>query len=216
MTVATELATLLQLIGTGTEGREDQRFTAVYNVLAALAETTATELTTVDNTVPRFDGTEGALQTSSVVVDDSDNVSGIGTLTTTGAATIGGAAGIAGGITFTKTAASVGLSQTAEDTASTDGEDMPIVAQTAGGATSTGGTAYLQGGTGTTANGGAELRDSSGTAVVAVGATDDTLGFYNATPAAKPTVTGSAASNAALISLLSELETLGLITDGSS
>lgn len=41
-------------------------------------------LVTVDNTVPRFNGTAGALQTSSVTIDDSNNVSGIGTLTTTG------------------------------------------------------------------------------------------------------------------------------------
>lgn len=45
---------------------------------------------TTDNTLPRFDGTAGALQTSGIVVDDSNNTSGVGTLacgaiTTTGA-----------------------------------------------------------------------------------------------------------------------------------
>ncbi len=36
--------------------------------------------TTVDNTLPRYDGTTGAIQTSGVIVDDSNNVSGMGTL----------------------------------------------------------------------------------------------------------------------------------------
>ena len=42
------------------------------------------------------------------------------------------------------------------------------------------------------------------------------LGFYGATAAPKPTVNGSAGANAALISLLAELATLGLIIDSSS
>ena len=42
------------------------------------------------------------------------------------------------------------------------------------------------------------------------------LGFFAATPAAKPTVTGSRGANAALASLLTALATLGLITDSSS
>lgn len=45
-------------------------------------------LVSVDNTLPRFDGTTGSLQTSSIVVDDSDNVSAIGTLGVTGIATL--------------------------------------------------------------------------------------------------------------------------------
>jgi hypothetical protein len=46
--------------------------------------------------------------------------------------------------------------------------------------------------------------------------TSSNLGFYGAAPAAKPTVTGSRAGNAALADLLTELATLGLITDSSS
>lgn len=42
------------------------------------------------------------------------------------------------------------------------------------------------------------------------------LGFYNATPISKPTVTGSRGGNAALADLLQELQNLGLITDSSS
>jgi hypothetical protein len=42
------------------------------------------------------------------------------------------------------------------------------------------------------------------------------VGFFGATPIAKPTVTGSKASGAALASLLTTLATLGLIVDGTS
>ena len=42
------------------------------------------------------------------------------------------------------------------------------------------------------------------------------IGFYAATPAAKPTVTGSRGGNAALASLLTGLATLGLLTDSST
>ena len=44
----------------------------------------AVPTSSTDNTVPRFDGTGGALQTSGVTVDDSNNVTGVGALTTTG------------------------------------------------------------------------------------------------------------------------------------
>src|SRR5690606_36471049 len=42
------------------------------------------------------------------------------------------------------------------------------------------------------------------------------IGFYNTTPQAKPTVTGSRGGNAALASLLTALATLGLITNNST
>jgi len=41
------------------------------------------------------------------------------------------------------------------------------------------------------------------------------IGFYNTAPQAKPTITGSRDGNAAVASLLTELETLGLLTDGT-
>lgn len=41
-------------------------------------------IVSVDNTVPRFDGIDGQVQTSGVTVDDSDNVSGVAGLTMTG------------------------------------------------------------------------------------------------------------------------------------
>lgn len=45
---------------------------------------------------------------------------------------------------------------------------------------------------------------------------EDKLGFYGNAPAARPTITGSRGGNAALASLLTQLQTLGLITDGTS
>jgi Phage protein Gp138 N-terminal domain len=42
------------------------------------------------------------------------------------------------------------------------------------------------------------------------------IGFYNVTPQSKPTVTGSKSGNAALASLLTQLASLGLITDSST
>ena len=42
------------------------------------------------------------------------------------------------------------------------------------------------------------------------------LGFYETAPQAKPTITGSRGSNAALASLLTALATLGLVTDSTS
>lgn len=43
-----------------------------------------------------------------------------------------------------------------------------------------------------------------------------TVGFYGATPVAKPTVTGAKGANAALASLLTALVSLGLITDSTT
>jgi len=42
------------------------------------------------------------------------------------------------------------------------------------------------------------------------------IGFFNVTPITKPTVTGSRATGAALVSLLSKLSDLGLITDSTT
>jgi hypothetical protein len=42
------------------------------------------------------------------------------------------------------------------------------------------------------------------------------LGFYNATAVAKPSITGSRGGNAALASLLTQLATLGLVTDSTT
>lgn len=53
-----------------------------------------------DNAIVRFDGTGGKTgQNSGVTIDDSDNVTGVGTLTTTGAITSGGNVGVTGTVT---------------------------------------------------------------------------------------------------------------------
>lgn len=55
---------------------------------------------------------------------------------------------------------------------------------------------------------------TNGTSRIAMNATG--IGFFAATPAAKPTVTGSCGGNAALASLITALATLGLVTDSST
>lgn len=58
---------------------------AYENLTTAEAKTiVGVPTSSTDNTLPRFDGTGGNLQTSSIVVDDSDNVSGVVNLTQTG------------------------------------------------------------------------------------------------------------------------------------
>ena len=51
---------------------------------------------------------------------------------------------------------------------------------------------------------------------VKLGSTGGNVGFYGATAAAKPAITGSRGGNAALASLLTALATLGLITDSTT
>ncbi len=57
---------------------------------------------------------------------------------------------------------------------------------------------------------------ANGETLINMGSLGTTMGFFGATPIAKPTVTGSRASGAALASLLTELASLGLIIDGST
>lgn len=51
---------------------------------------------------------------------------------------------------------------------------------------------------------------------ILMGSASAKIGHFGATPIVKPTVTGSRAGNAALASLLSALDSLGLITDNST
>lgn len=55
---------------------------------------------------------------------------------------------------------------------------------------------------------------AAGTNVITCAA--NKLGFFGATPASKPTISGSRAANAALASLITQLATLGLVTDGTT
>lgn len=52
---------------------------AIRTMMAQI-RTNAPSGATTDNTLPRFNGTAGALQTSGVVVDDSNNISGLGSI----------------------------------------------------------------------------------------------------------------------------------------
>lgn len=66
-----------------------------------------------------------------------------------------------------------------------------------------------------------EVNDVAGSSIVLDGTgnmtlTSMALGFFAATPAAQPTVTGSRGGNAALGSLLTSLASLGLVIDGST
>lgn len=58
--------------------------------VAAMRTTLFDVSTTVDNRIARYDGTAGALQNSAITVDDSGNVSGVGTLNAAGVVTVGG------------------------------------------------------------------------------------------------------------------------------
>lgn len=62
--------------------------------------------------------------------------------------------------------------------------------------------------------GGVVLQDGGSTAKLAINTTG--IGFFNTTPAAKPTISGSRGSNAALASLLTAMATFGLLTDSST
>lgn len=55
---------------------------AVSGILPPANGGTGAALTTVDNTIPRFNGTGGTLQTSGVTIDDSNNINTVGTLKT--------------------------------------------------------------------------------------------------------------------------------------
>lgn len=63
-------------------------------------------------------------------------------------------------------------------------------------------------------SGGVRIQDGAGANKIRVNAVG--VGFFNATPVAKPTITGSRGGNAALASLLTALSDMGLITDLTS
>lgn len=67
-----------------TSGTGDPEDLTSAQVKTILGYPTTLVTTSVDNTVPRFDGTAGNQQTSGVTIDDSNNLSGIGDITHTG------------------------------------------------------------------------------------------------------------------------------------
>ncbi|MGE0533132.1 MAG: right-handed parallel beta-helix repeat-containing protein [Hyphomonadaceae bacterium] len=62
--------------------------TAISNSGTGTLRRSTVPFTTVDNTLPRYDSTAGALQTSGVAVDDSNNVTGVASLISGGTITI--------------------------------------------------------------------------------------------------------------------------------
>jgi hypothetical protein len=66
----------------------------------------------------------------------------------------------------------------------------------------------------TAQTGAAGTADRSPTTII--DALNNQLGFFGATPATKPTVTGSRTDGTALTSLLTALAALGLITDSTT
>ncbi len=60
------------------------------------------------------------------------------------------------------------------------------------------------------------LHDKTLTIHGALKHTGSTLGFYNTSPIAKPTVTGAKGGNAALTSLVTQLANLGIITNSTT
>lgn len=74
----------------------------------AFIGTAVIPFTTTDNTIARFDGTTGKIQASGVTIDDSNNVSGIGTLGASGPIT-GASSLITTGINTSSAAANRGV-----------------------------------------------------------------------------------------------------------
>jgi hypothetical protein len=60
-----------------------------YATTSAVAAGYVPRITSVDNRLTRFDGTTGAVQSSGITIDDSDNVSGVANLTASGNVGIG-------------------------------------------------------------------------------------------------------------------------------
>ena len=124
------------------------------------------------------------------------------------------------GVTFTMQTVQFTANQTGcifkqadNTTNSATASTLTVRSANATGTTSTGADLVLSSGTGTSAHGSVKVNVNSTTRIQANGTG---LGFFAATPVAKPTVTGSKGANAALTSLLTQLASLGLITDSSS
>ena len=78
-------------------GSDDEVLTLASGVPSWAAATSLSGLGSTDNALLRANGTGGATaQGSSILIDDSDNMSAVGTLATTGAVTIAAAGGLAG------------------------------------------------------------------------------------------------------------------------
>lgn len=118
-----------------------------------------------------------------------------------------------GDFEFGSAATSPTISQAAVGDAA--GETLSILGQGNNSATQKAGDLLLA--AGTNAGAGADGDTIIGNGTTAIEITDDgKLGFFLATPVAKPTVSGARNTQAALADLMSDLATLGLCTDSSS
>lgn len=103
-----------------------------------------------------------------------------------------------------------------QQVASTAAKTVTYTGQnTSGSATTAGGDVRLQVCAGVAGSGELYACKSNGSTKL-LRISDVGMGFFGAAPIAQPTVTGSRASGAALVSLLSQLATLGIIVDGTS
>ncbi len=117
-----------------------------------------------------------------------------------------------GDLTFGAAATAPTISQTAVVDAL--GETMSLLGQSNNSATLKAGDLVIAAGTNAGAGADGVLTMGSGTTQIEIDGTK--IGFFTVTPITRPDVTGSRGANAALASVLTELENLGLITDSSS
>lgn len=198
LTSATDVAAIVQLNGTpgsGTVAEYCPMYPGTY------FQNTNGRVTTLKPTYPWLNLTVG--HTFTIAAPDSDITSGQGatSLSLLGANT---SAGISGGVYIApgyppvgKSAGDITLQGRNTDTAGT-GSDIAINA------------GY---GTNGATNGSITFKVNNAT-ILKLGSAD-TIGFFGATAVAKPTVSGSKATGAALTSLLSALSSLGLILDST-
>ncbi len=100
--------------GDVTAQANDYAVADISGLSAALNAKAAGAASSTDNTLPRFDGTGGkTLQGSGVVVDDSNNVSGVAGLTLTGNITLSTGGATVDGVDLTALATTVSANTTA-------------------------------------------------------------------------------------------------------
>lgn len=129
------------------------------------------------------------------------------TVTGPGGAAVGGYASLTGA---GQTSSPGDLTQVGGFTvADVEGDGITLLSEQAGSVSLT-----------TTGSGGITLDCEGGEVLIAgdtgIAISSDAVGFFGTTPQPKPTVTGSRGGNAALASLLTSLEGLGLLVDGTT
>lgn len=168
-----------------------------------------------DHAVPRFDGTTGlVLQDSTVIIGDDGSVTITGTVAVTGATSVTGDLTIQGtgkAYRFRRGGSALDLEAT--------GVDL-LVSNWSGAAfngTQRSYDRYSADAMNVQHAGKREFVDGLyGATRHVIDGTGNQLGFHGAAPVSQQTVTGSRGDGAALASLLTALDALGLIVDGSS